>query len=525
MQERARFRSCARRLPCAAPRSPRTIATLSSTDAHRPRDASAAPHPAELLARWPKDEPLAALVSGGELGTHNGWSVFARPRETVVIPASASADEARSILAGALARTPRIGTSGTALTRADSTASVEQAARTSPFDGGWIVALGYGLGSVFELAAPARLPRDAPLAVLHWCEDAWIFDHASGALTAVGSPPKLADLAPIAPTFAPPSPSDRAWELSALSCEPSDAAFAANVARTVEYIRAGDAFQANIARRFSAEFRGCPRAFAHAAIRANNAWFGAAIDLPNDGKLVSMSPESFLRVYPDGTIVTRPIKGTRPTSTDPRELLESDKDAAELAMIVDLMRNDLGRVAEIGSVEVTTARVLETHVTVHHGVAEVRARLAPQVDWLELLAATFPPGSVTGAPKVRAMQIIDELEPTPRGFYCGAIGFIARSGHAALNVAIRTAQLGAESANGVRTVAYHAGCGIVVESSPADEVAETHAKTRALARLVAPAELNQLGALVPREHGVDESGSSDERTITLRRADSPFCDR
>jgi anthranilate/para-aminobenzoate synthase component I len=491
---------------------------LSSTDAHRPRDASAAPHPAELLARWPKDEPLAALVSGGELGTHNGWSIFARPRETVVIPASASAEEARSILAGALARTPRIGTSGAALSRAASTASVEQAARTSPFDGGWIVALGYGLGSVFEPAAPARLPRDAPLAVLHWCEDAWIFDHASGALTAVGSPPKLADLAP-------PSPSDRTWELSALSCEPSDAEFAANVARTVEYIRAGDAFQANIARRFSAEFRGCPRTFAHAAIRANNAWFGAAIDLPNDGKLVSMSPESFLRVYPDGTIVTRPIKGTRPTSTDPRELLESDKDAAELAMIVDLMRNDLGRVAEIGSVEVTTARVLETHVTVHHGVAEVRARLATHVDWLELLAATFPPGSVTGAPKVRAMQIIDELEPTPRGFYCGAIGFIARSGHAALNVAIRTAQLGAESANGVRTVAYHAGCGIVVESSPADEVAETHAKTRALARLVAPAELNQFGALVPREHGVDESGSFDERTITLRRADSPFCDR
>ena len=506
MPERARFRSCALRFPCAPSRSPRTIAALPSTDAHRPLDASAAPHPAELLARWPKDEPLAALVSGGELGAHNGWSVFARPRETVVIPASASAEEARSILAGALARTPRSGTPGArtpaaSLPLAASTASNEQAARTSPFDGGWIVALGYGLGSVFEPAAPARLPHDAPLAVLHWCEDAWIFDHASRTLSAVGSPPKLVDLAPNAPSPAPPSLSDRAWELSALSCEPSDAGFAANVARTVEYIRAGDAFQANIARRFSAEFRGCPRRFAHAAIRANNAWFGAAIDLPNDGKLISMSPESFLRVFPDGTIVTRPIKGTRPTSTDPRELLESDKDAAELAMIVDLMRNDLGRVAEIGSVEVTTARVLETHVTVHHGVAEVRARLAPQVDWLELLAATFPPGSVTGAPKVRAMQIIDELEPTPRGFYCGAIGFIARSGHAALNVAIRTAQLGAESANGVRAVAYHAGCGIVVESSPADEVAETHAKTRALARLAATAELGQTSALVPSERG------------------------
>ncbi|MEY2794913.1 MAG: Aminodeoxychorismate synthase component 1, partial [Planctomycetota bacterium] len=480
MQERARFPSCARCFPCAASRSPRTIATLPSTDAHRPLDASAPPHPAELLARWPKDEPLAALVSGGELGTHNGWSIFARPRETVVIPASASAEEARSLLASALARTPRLDSANVARRgQAESDAlNDESQTRTPPFDGGWIVALGYGLGSVFEPAAPARLPRDAPLAVLHWCLDAWIFDHASGALTAVGSPPKLADLAPSAPSSAPPATSDRAWELSTLSCEPNDAGFAAKVARTVEYIRAGDAFQANIARRFSAEFRGCPRTFAHAAIRANNAWFGAAIDLPNGGALVSMSPESFLRVYPDGAIVTRPIKGTRPTSTDPRELLESDKDAAELAMIVDLMRNDLGRVAEIGSVEVTTARVLETHVTVHHGVAEVRARLAPQVDWLELLAATFPPGSVTGAPKVRAMQIIDELEPTPRGFYCGAIGFIARSGHAALNVAIRTAQLGAASADGVRTVAYHAGCGIVVESSPADEVAETHAKTR-----------------------------------------------
>jgi len=495
MRERARFRSCARRLPCAAPRSPRTIATLSSTDAHRPRDASAAPHPAELLARWPKDEPLAALVSGGELGTHNGWSIFARPRETVVIPASASADEARSILAGALARTPRIGTSGTALTRADSTASVEQAARTSPFDGGWIVALGYGLGSVFEPAAPARLPRDAPLAVLHWCEDAWIFDHASGALTAVGSPPKLADLAPIAPTFAPPSPSDRAWELSALSCEPSDAAFAANVARTVEYIRAGDAFQANIARRFSAEFRGCPRAFAHAAIRANNAWFGAAIDLPNDGKLVSMSPESFLRVYPDGTIVTRPIKGTRPTSTDPRELLESDKDAAELAMIVDLMRNDLGRVATLASVQVSQPRIIEEHGTGDSALlqttATITATLAPSATLFDILRATFPPGSITGAPKIRAMQIIDELEHAQRGPYCGSVGYIGDDGSAQLNVAIRTALIappsGEPAANqnpshyaAGSTLAYWVGAGIVADSTPASEWEETLAKASAI---------------------------------------------
>lgn len=469
----------------------------------------------ETLARWPEDVPLAALVSGGELGTHNGWSIFARPSETVVIPATASADEAKSILAQAFARTPRPkatdasrihageiqreGLQGEGIqargiqvqTRAAGHAAAARQdlgasnARTSPFDGGWIVALGYGLGSVFESAATSRHTSDTPLAVLHWCEDAWIFDHASGEMTALGSPPNLTSPNLGASTTETLEP--RTWELTELACEEGDAHFAANVARTVEYIRAGDAFQANVARRFSARLRGCPRMFARAAIRANNAWFGASMDLPDGGGLVSMSPESFLRVTPDGTVVTRPIKGTRPASIDARELLESDKDAAELAMIVDLMRNDLGRVAEIGSVEVTTARVLETHVTVHHGVAEVRARLGEQVDWLELLAATFPPGSVTGAPKVRAMQIIDELEPAPRDFYCGAIGFISRSGHAALNVAIRTAQLGPETSPGLRPVRYHAGCGIVVESAPAEEVAETHAKARAISRLVADA--------------------------------------
>jgi para-aminobenzoate synthetase component 1 len=185
-------------------------------------------------------------------------------------------------------------------------------------------------------------------------------------------------------------------------------------------------------------------------------------------------------------VVTRPIKGTRPSSVDARELDESDKDRAELAMIVDLMRNDLGRVAEIGSVRVTEPRVLETHRTVHHGVAEISARLRDGVTWRDLLAATFPPGSVTGAPKIRAMQIIEELEPHGRGFYCGAIGFIARSGHAGLNVAIRTAQIGAASgARGARPLVYHAGCGIVADSDPSAEVAETHAKARAIAQLVA----------------------------------------
>jgi len=263
----------------------------------------------------------------------------------------------------------------------------------------------------------------------------------------------------------------------------SDAHYAASVARAIEYIRAGDAYQANIARRFDGVLSGSARAFAHAAISENHAWFGACVDLPGGGCLVSMSPELFLRVSHDGRIATRPIKGTRSADVPARELLESTKDCAELAMIVDLMRNDLGRVAEIGSVEVAQSRVLETHRTVHHGVAEIRARLRNDVSWMDVLRATFPPGSVTGAPKVRAMQIIQELEETERGFYCGGIGFISASGNAALSVAIRTAQLGAADADNARALAYHAGCGIVIESELAAEVAETHTKARAVFQL------------------------------------------
>ncbi|MFZ9882079.1 MAG: anthranilate synthase component I family protein, partial [Phycisphaerales bacterium] len=347
-------------------------------------------------------------------------------------------------------------------------------AGTPPFDGGLVVALGYGLGACLEPHARVRRrPDEGARAVILACDDAWCLDHASGALHAVGSPPALL-----------PEAAPRAWGIDSLHADGTDAAYAAHVARTVEYIRAGDAFQANVARRFSAEITGCARSLAHAAIVRNRAWFGGYLELPDGGALVSMSPELFLRVRADGSCTTRPIKGTRPSDVCASELATSEKDMAELAMIVDLMRNDLGRVAELGSVRVTEGRVLETHRTVHHGVAEIRAQLRPDAGWLDILRATFPPGSVTGAPKVRAMQIIDELEEHPRGFYCGAIGFIARSGNAAMNVAIRTAQLGAPRSDGSRTAHYHAGCGIVADSDPSSEVAETHAKTRAFAQLV-----------------------------------------
>jgi len=444
--------------------------------------APARTNAADLLLRYPANEPLAALVSGGGATAHNAWTILARPLEALVFPAHATREQCIAALEEAFARTPRL----EAVERARAPrAGGELPKKTRgqpPFTGGWIVALGYGLGTAFEPTgvSPARHRHAvAPRAVLYWCEDAWCYEHATDTLHAVGNPPALREAAHSAPHH---------WHLGPVTDDDPDARYASAVARTVEYIRAGDAFQANIARRFHGLLSGDVRSFAHAAISRNSAWFGAAIDLPDGGALVSMSPELFLRVRADGSAISRPIKGTRPVDTPRAELAASEKDAAELAMIVDLMRNDLGRVAEIGSVTVAEDRVLETHTTVHHGVAEVRATLRDDVEWTDLLAAAFPPGSVTGAPKVRAMQIIDELEDHERGFYCGAIGFISKSGDCGLSVAIRTAQVGAEvpGANGAppsRSVVYHAGCGIVADSDPLAEVAETHAKARALTRL------------------------------------------
>ena len=201
-----------------------------------------------------------------------------------------------------------------------------------------------------------------------------------------------------------------------------------------------------------------------------------------------MSPELFLDVRrrPDGFRVarTRPIKGTlgaadtadtAEADAGPARLLASEKDAAELTMIVDLMRHDLGRVAIPGGVRVSRPRYVETHATVHHAVAEVEAVLRPDVDPAALLAATFPPGSVTGAPKIRAMQVIDRLEPVRRGPYCGAIGWLGDDGTVRLNVAIRTiaftaAAEASDSSDADRRrgrIDYASGGGIVADSDPA----------------------------------------------------------
>lgn len=258
----------------------------------------------------------------------------------------------------------------------------------------------------------------------------------------------------------------------------SRAGYLRSVERALAYIRAGDVFQVNLAQTFAADFDGDVREVWR-RLRQNAPGAYDAFLYFGDVVLVSNSPELFFRVdlLPDGRrrIVNRPIKGTRPRLPGMDvELLRSEKDQAELTMIVDLQRNDLGRICEVGSVRVTEPRAIEAHPTVYHGVATIEGILRPDVGFVDILRAVFPCGSVTGCPKIRAMQIIDELEPVRRGPYCGAIGWVAADGSMEFNVAIRTMTF----ANGM--VYIPVGGGIVADSVPQAEYDETIVKAKAM---------------------------------------------
>jgi para-aminobenzoate synthetase component 1 len=366
----------------------------------------------------------------------------------------------------------------------------DRAGSPVPFHGGFVGYLAYDLGHYLEPAACRHAPRGAAdergwrQGELGWCPDALVHDSLRHAWYAVGDPPRLA-------AGRGDAAGDGAYRAGDLTSAVDPDTYLAMVAATIEYIAAGDIFQANITHRLSAPFEGSTRRLGLTALALSGAWYGAYLELPEGRCLVSLSPELFLEV--DGCarrVVTRPIKGTRPSAASRRELLESDKDAAELNMITDLMRNDLGRVCEYGSVRVPRARIIETHPTVHHGVAEVTGRLRPGVSVGRLLRATFPGGSVTGAPKIRAMQIIDELEAIPRGPYCGAIGFIGAGGHLCLNIAIRTLALSGERPPGrwghlAGTLDYGVGGGIVADSTPIAEYRESMDKAEILRRVLA----------------------------------------
>jgi para-aminobenzoate synthetase component 1 len=251
------------------------------------------------------------------------------------------------------------------------------------------------------------------------------------------------------------------------------------VNRVREYIAAGDVFQVNLSQRFETELAVTPYELYRRLRQINPAPFAGYLNF--DGvTVVSASPERFLRV--DGDFVeTRPVKGTRPRSKNQvedailaQELLDSPKDRAENVMIVDLERNDLGRVCRYGSVKVTELAVLETFPTVFHLTSTVTGRLRPEKDLIDLLKATFPGGSITGAPKVRAMEIIDELEPTRRSVYTGAIGYLGFNGNLDLNIVIRTFIIKDNKAY------FQVGGGIIYDSNAEAEYQETLDKARAL---------------------------------------------
>ncbi len=274
-----------------------------------------------------------------------------------------------------------------------------------------------------------------------------------------------------------------------------------------EHIAAGDTYQVNLTYRSAAPFDGAPLGLFRSLMDAQRAPYGVYLDL-GPYVLCSASPELFLhraRVddhtpVDDHTyqITSLPMKGTRPRGDTPEldeamaaELAASAKDRAENTMIVDMMRNDLGRVAEIGSLDVPALHTVERYPTVLHLTSTVTARSTASLP--EVFAATFPPASITGAPKVRTSQLITELEATPRGVYCGTAGILTPNGVAQFNVAIRTVWI--DRAAGTAT--YGTGGGIVWDSDPADEWQETKVKTRVLDRACEPIELIETMSWLP----------------------------
>ncbi|MFO0950873.1 MAG: aminodeoxychorismate synthase component I [Isosphaeraceae bacterium] len=357
-----------------------------------------------------------------------------------------------------------------------------------PFQGGLIGYLGYDLAPRLE-RLPRKAPRDSRLPDLRFglYDTAVTVDHATGEVVLWGhdllgeGPDEVRRRVSswVQDLNAAHAPALRESRLGGLASNFTRAEYLDAVRTCLEYIAAGDIFQANLSQRFSAHGKVEPldlylrlRSFSPAPFSAFLAW--------DDLAVVSASPEWFYQTR-GPRLVTRPIKGTRPrglgTEEDRRlaaELASSPKDRAELTMIVDLERNDLGRVCRYGSVRVVDALTVETFAQVHHLVATVEGLLRPGVGPVDVIRAMFPGGSITGAPKIRAMQVIDELEPTRRNLYTGAVGYLSRGGASGFNIAIRTILVEGDRAS------FQVGGGIVADSDPCAEYDETLHKGRGL---------------------------------------------
>ena len=371
--------------------------------------------------------------------------------------------------------------------------TTDDASGPPPFSGGLIGVAGFELGLRLEHlpAAPFRIKggRVWPDLMVRRYPGALAFDHHDRVLSVIGRGPTPDDATAARDrlkalwqaTEILPAPAGALAD-APLRLETPDPVHEDKVAAVVSQIHAGDLFQANLARGWTGRLRAdrTPADVMAALQAAGAAPFGAYIDLGDNRVLVSNSPERFIRLDADGALETRPIKGTRPRgrtadedSTLANELLASAKDRAENLMIVDLMRHDLAKVARFGSVAVPTLHALESYSNVHHLVSTVTASLAAGRTAADVLVATLPPGSVSGAPKVQAMKVIAAMEAA-RGPYCGALFAIDAGGAMDSSVLIRTIALenGAEGWN----LRAAAGGGIVADSDPREERIETETK-------------------------------------------------
>ncbi len=327
------------------------------------------------------------------------------------------------------------------------------AARRTPFARGAVGWLAYEAGAWFELMPRPVTPPTLPLAwwghVAAWAR----FDRHGR---------RVAGNAPLASTAAPAArpPEGRLVE------RPDPRQFTEGVRAVLDHLRRGDAYQVNLSRRLVVSHPGDPLD-AWLRLRALNPARRAMLIETPGGAVVSNSPELLLRQR-GAQLLSVPIKGTAPVGASRQALLASPKERAELTMIVDLVRADLGRVAATGTVRAGPRRVGRVgHLW--HAMQRVHARLDDGRDTIDAIAALFPPGSVTGAPKVRAMELIRALEPVPRGVYCGSLGWLGPGG-CELNVAIRTIQFVGREAH------VHVGAGIVIGSDPERELLETEVK-------------------------------------------------
>jgi para-aminobenzoate synthetase component 1 len=353
-----------------------------------------------------------------------------------------------------------------------------------PFAGGLIGYLGYDFGRRLE-TLPEQASDDLGLADAQLGLYAWalITDHRLGTSQLMFHPAlsseqrqQLIELFDVsqAPTPLP-------FRLTgAFKADIDEREYRHAIERIQAYIQAGDCYQVNFAQRFRSPYQGDPWTAYRALRAACPTPFAGYLALADNGAIISLSPERFLRVS-EGQVETRPIKGTRPRHGDPERdaaqaemLLASLKDRAENLMIVDLLRNDLGRSCAIGSVHVPELFALESYPNVHHLVSAVTGELAPGKDTLDLIAGSFPGGSITGAPKIRAMQIIDELEPTRRALYCGSLLYLDVRGELDSSIAIRS--LLAKDGQ----ISCWGGGGIVADSDWQAEYQESITKVKVL---------------------------------------------